>query len=49
MYALKRRFVAATRLGDGLKKDVLAKDTSTVFKFISVAIPDQPLTRSALG
>ena len=49
MYAPKRKFVAATRLGDGLKKDVLAKDTSTVFKFIYVAIPDQPLTKSALG
>lgn len=49
MYAPKRKLVAATRLGDGLKKDVLAKDTSTVFKLIYVAIPDQPLTRSALG
>ena len=41
--------MAATRLGDGLKKDVLAKDKSTVFKLIYVAIPDQPLARSALG
>ena len=49
MYAPKRELVAATRLGDGLKKDVLAEDTSTVFKLIYVAIPDQPLTRSVLG
>ena len=41
--------MAATRLGDGLKKDVLAKDKSTVFKLIYVAIPDQPFARSALG
>ena len=36
-------------LRGGVKKDVLAKDTSKVCKFIYVAIPDQPLTKSALG